>query len=785
MNNNPDIKMIRKIGDLNTTRNEGTEREVWRKRDNVNVEVSEDELLKMQQEFMQDTKIKPAASIIKRKNAKDSVTNVENDVDQDKNYTLASQTSSDLDSTVENMPPAAQLIVNQMPPEIFIDKKAHEMGKNGITKDIFKSGRYSLTKKGSSKKHVETENLAIESDTVENIDLDTIESFKSENVTEKNTDMNSRSNNNDNLSKPGKKLSLFAQKRLIEKNLRNEKGTNTVNTLKTEKSKGLESKKNVESKGQTIRFDKLNIVENEISNKDQQKAKLYPGGFPKVYKKETPPSITINTNINNGKKDEISRISLINEKFDREYSPENIKKSSTDHKSDVISVQKEKKVVTFNDTISIEEYERENDEKLGKMTIEQVESAQQEIMAMLEPANITFLLNRKKKEKKNIISNGTELVSNEQPINSILLETNTENAGKNKLNEIDMKKERKSISKIQNTSNFSKINQEHQSGDIYTNITKQLATDKATLPELDDNDTEFYKKLKKVYFENEVPEVDKLKWITSFAKAKSPSERVLENIKAQSDRAARVVRDIVTGKSASLMDDPTAHLRFDFEGTIVDVLDDIPTHKGLHHHGDDPDNAGYTIPEILHLMRSTVAGQRVIAIKLMGRILYNLNVGKYNKTDSLAIYMCWLDWEGELYFVPLLKDSHLTVKLEAIKACWTWIVGMMQYNTITQLAVQADSEDMAMNGTGKKNELVDCSYLALRHFLEGFIKESPEIFIEIQSNLYSDSIKNLVSDIIICLKNYSEEFSEIIRKEKQFTNSFKQIYGDILETKLE
>jgi hypothetical protein len=51
--------------------------------------------------------------------------------------------------------------------------------------------------------------------------------------------------------------------------------------------------------------------------------------------------------------------------------------------------------------------------------------------------------------------------------------------------------------------------------------------------------------------------------------------------------------------------------RFDLNGNVLtkEMMESIPTYKGLHHHGEDPDLAGYTILELLHLAKSTVPGQ--------------------------------------------------------------------------------------------------------------------------------------------------------------------------------
>lgn len=51
--------------------------------------------------------------------------------------------------------------------------------------------------------------------------------------------------------------------------------------------------------------------------------------------------------------------------------------------------------------------------------------------------------------------------------------------------------------------------------------------------------------------------------------------------------------------------------RFDLSGNLLtkEMQESIPTHHGLHHHGNDPELAGYTILELLHLAKSTVPGQ--------------------------------------------------------------------------------------------------------------------------------------------------------------------------------
>ena len=74
-----------------------------------------------------------------------------------------------------------------------------------------------------------------------------------------------------------------------------------------------------------------------------------------------------------------------------------------------------------------------------------------------------------------------------------------------------------------------------------------------------------------------------------------------------------------------------SELRFDFKGTLLapSVAREIPTNKGLHHHADAPEAAGYTIPELAVTARSAVPAQRCMAYQTLGRILYRLGQGEY------------------------------------------------------------------------------------------------------------------------------------------------------------
>jgi RNA polymerase II-associated protein 1 len=83
-------------------------------------------------------------------------------------------------------------------------------------------------------------------------------------------------------------------------------------------------------------------------------------------------------------------------------------------------------------------------------------------------------------------------------------------------------------------------------------------------------------------------------------------------------------------------------IRFSFQGNIIppSLSHSLPTSLGLHHHGDAPSAAGYTIPELARLSRSAFPAQRCLSMQTLGRILYRLGMGEFgDETD--------IDTEGD------------------------------------------------------------------------------------------------------------------------------------------
>uniref|UniRef100_A0A5K3ENT8 RPAP1_C domain-containing protein n=2 Tax=Mesocestoides corti TaxID=53468 RepID=A0A5K3ENT8_MESCO len=91
-------------------------------------------------------------------------------------------------------------------------------------------------------------------------------------------------------------------------------------------------------------------------------------------------------------------------------------------------------------------------------------------------------------------------------------------------------------------------------------------------------------------------------------------------------------------KSADPSEKP-CNARFDLEGRVVPPNADIPTHLGLHHHGEEPERGGYTIDEIFHLASSTQPSQRRIALSCLASALAASRRGRHGgalQTSSLV-----------------------------------------------------------------------------------------------------------------------------------------------------
>ncbi|KAL2045637.1 hypothetical protein N7G274_002065 [Stereocaulon virgatum] len=305
--------------------------------------------------------------------------------------------------------------------------------------------------------------------------------------------------------------------------------------------------------------------------------------------------------------------------------------------------------------------DRENKQRLAQMSEEEIEEARQELMSGLSPSLIEKLL-----KKANIDDDQEE--SDSQMFEETL---RASQAPVKKVTFGDMDSSRpKTKEKHNPPGNFSP-----DDAPLQPPTDLRPATSHEPLPPvpdihfpqppkppaLDPSDPGFLSALHSNYFPSLPADPSTLAWMTPVdptteaASAYSPSQQSLT---------------------------PSA-LRFDFRGHLLPprLSSQISITKGLHHHGHAPSSAGYTVPELSHLARSTYPSQRCIAYQTLGRILYRLGRGDFGlEGDDLCEGLWQLMDEGKVLENLVMaagrgEGGNRTVWVTATDAVWLWRKG--------------------------------------------------------------------------------------------------------------
>ncbi|TLS23218.1 uncharacterized protein PpBr36_06464 [Pyricularia pennisetigena] len=187
----------------------------------------------------------------------------------------------------------------------------------------------------------------------------------------------------------------------------------------------------------------------------------------------------------------------------------------------------------------------------------------------------------------------------------------------------------------------------------------------ANPPDLDPADPNFLETLHSKYFPNLPADPARLAWMAPLPTEDSPADRESPYYPGQTSLAV-------------------SQLRFDFQGRLLPprISRKIPVSLGLHHHGEAPEAAGYTVGELARLARSAVPAQRCIAFQTLGRILFRLGKGEWGVgegTMGMGIFRCVS--EGRV--LDSLKEAaaveegvgHRSSRAYAIEALWLYEKG--------------------------------------------------------------------------------------------------------------
>ncbi len=180
-------------------------------------------------------------------------------------------------------------------------------------------------------------------------------------------------------------------------------------------------------------------------------------------------------------------------------------------------------------------------------------------------------------------------------------------------------------------------------------------------PELDPSDPDFLSALHSSYFPNLPADPSAMAWMT-------PLDPKAENQSAYSPTLDALHISAV---------------RFNFRGQLLPprLSSQIPSTKGLHHHGHAPSSAGYTVPELAHLARSSYPAQRCIAYQTLGRILYRLGRGDFGREGEDLCDGLWQQMEQGRVVDQLVEAAakgdagNKSIWVTATEAVWLWRKG--------------------------------------------------------------------------------------------------------------
>lgn len=177
---------------------------------------------------------------------------------------------------------------------------------------------------------------------------------------------------------------------------------------------------------------------------------------------------------------------------------------------------------------------------------------------------------------------------------------------------------------------------------------------------LDSNDPSFLSDLKSQYFPEMAHDPSSLSWL------QDPTE-------------AEEQESLYNPERDSF---PPSALRFGFNGRLIPPKEslEIDVKQGLHHHGDAPSSAGYTIPELSLLARSSLPNQRCMAYQVLGRILFRLGRGDFGTRGSELQEALWSLIEHEKPIDVMMSEAnrqygHASAKAHAAEALWLWRKG--------------------------------------------------------------------------------------------------------------
>lgn len=212
--------------------------------------------------------------------------------------------------------------------------------------------------------------------------------------------------------------------------------------------------------------------------------------------------------------------------------------------------------------------------------------------------------------------------------------------------------------------------------------------------------------------------------------------------------------------------------RFDFAGTLIPPTEDLPTHLGLHHHGEEPERAGYSLQELFLLSRSQVIQQRSLALNTLANVIYKARCGEYCCSLKSSVLSSLLD-AGLVFLLRFALDDNVegvvcaaVHALHALLVCaddetcldssFSWFSGMSSF-PLLPAAEEEDEEDETLKETSKENREKSDYEVARQDVVKGLIKMKllPRLRYIVEVMRPSPRVVHDIIEIIIRLARHS------------------------------
>nr|XP_045592903.1 RNA polymerase II-associated protein 1-like [Procambarus clarkii]XP_045592904.1 RNA polymerase II-associated protein 1-like [Procambarus clarkii] len=288
----------------------------------------------------------------------------------------------------------------------------------------------------------------------------------------------------------------------------------------------------------------------------------------------------------------------------------------------------------------VDDIHKQNIDRIASMSHEDRIKEQQELLSHLSQEKIAFLrsLRIKRENAEKTGENGTaslyqsSTLEHNENVKSIIMESED---SKTRVQDDDLADSSTSLPCRQPSCEESSTSDETRKVKFSDDVDmKEISSDDETIPE---SELPIPPSEARKWLHMDKVDMEKLKWMTSM-----PKPRPLK------DKEGFIAR-------------------FNFEGDILPYDADISYREGLHHHGEEPGRAGYTLDELFTLIRSQVLQQRHVGLRTLANILRNAKEGLYDTCVSPPVLQLAVEAGAVLLLRFALDDSSHLVYSEAVR----------------------------------------------------------------------------------------------------------------------